>query len=325
MMRSAGLVAALACVVVVSACSSAGGTLSGAAMRPTVVSRATPGVSVGLTPILSGGYAGWCIAMTTTRSDTGSICSGARTSTGPIVLESCSEFATPKVLASARVVVLTRGDVASVAVAGETRISTESNSTLPAGLRAAAIELPGYKIDRTASTAEYPWLPCPRVVAFDTQGKLMDQRGASGSRLAVALPRRYWHPPARPPSGVCRLTATRLPQETVPIEETVASRVRPVQGLLGQAFIACTDTTYFYKNEHDIPAAVLLSATHPKAVPPGLPGMKPLAGHPSVFEAPSGIFARRIRGAWLVVEDEDNIGPRVPVELLEHLLATVHL
>jgi len=56
-----------------------------------------------------------------------------------------------------------------------------------------------------------------------------------------------------------------------------------------------------------------------------MPGMKPLAGHPSVFSAPPNRFARRIHDAWLVVEEEDNIGPRVPLELLKRLRATVHL
>jgi hypothetical protein len=324
--RFAGLVTTLACVVMTSACSSAGGTSSVVAMRQRVVSRPIPGVSVGLTPTLAGGYAGWCIAMTTTtRNGSGSICSGTRTWTGPIVLESCSEIVSPKVFAAARVVVLTKGDVAAVRVAGGTPIPTESASALPGGLRAAAIELPGYKIDRTGFTVGYPWLPCPRVAAFDARDKLIADQGASGSLLDVPLPGRYWRPPARPPSGVCRLAATRLPRDTVLIEGTVATRVRPLPGLIGQAFIACTDTTYFYKDNHDIPAAVLLGATHPDAEPPDLPGMKPLAGHPSVFEAPPDMFARRIRGAWLVVEEEDNIGPRVPVELLEHLRATIHL
>jgi hypothetical protein len=44
------------------------------------------------------------------------------------------------------VLVLTRGDVTAVTVAGGAPIPTESNSALPAGLRAAAIELPGYRI-----------------------------------------------------------------------------------------------------------------------------------------------------------------------------------
>jgi hypothetical protein len=332
--RFAGLATALVCVVVVSACSSAGGTFSGASMRHAVVSRSMPGIRVGLTPSISG-YAGWCIA--TTRASTsgkgddgdgGGGCTGARTSTGPIVVESCSGDQTVSVLkapvATAYVVVLTRGEVAAVAVAGGRPIPTESNSTLPAGLRAAAIELPGYRIVVPPTVASL-WSPCPRVTPFSANGRAIREQGRPANRLAVPLPRRYWYPPARPPSGVCQLASTRLPRETLVIEGIVATRVRPFPELLGQAFISCASTTYFYQNNHDIPTAVLLDAAHPGSVPPGLPGMKPLPGHPSVFEAPPDSFARRIRGAWLVVQEEDNIGPRVPAELLEHLRATIHL
>jgi hypothetical protein len=53
-----------------------------------------------------------------------------------------------------------------------------------------------------------------------------------------------------------------------------------------------------------------------------------VAGHPGIFEAPRAegeIAARRIPGAWIVVEEEDHIGLHVPVELLEHLRATIQL
>jgi hypothetical protein len=56
--------------------------------------------------------------------------------------------------------------------------------------------------------------------------------------------------------------------------------------------------------------------------------MKTLAGHPGVFEAQSSegrMVARRIPGAWLVVTEETTSGLAVPVELLEHLRATIHL
>lgn len=98
-----------------------------------------------------------------------------------------------------------------------------------------------------------------------------------------------------------------------------------LQQLLGHAFITCAETTYLYRDEHHLPTAVLLNAARPGAEPSGLPGMKPLAGHPLVFEAPPTRFARHVRGAWLVVEEEDNIGPSVPVELLEHWRATIRL
>lgn len=56
--------------------------------------------------------------------------------------------------------------------------------------------------------------------------------------------------------------------------------------------------------------------------------MKPLAGHPGIFEAPGSegeIAARPITGAWLVVEEQDDIDLKVPVELLKSLQATIRL
>jgi hypothetical protein len=332
--RVTGMTVALVCAMVVSSCSSASETSSGASMRHTIVSRPIPGVRVGLTPTLDGGYAGWCIS--TTRAylsrkghggggDVGG-CTGARPSTGPIFVETCGGVDTPKALVSTRIVVLTKGDVAAVTVAGGgTPIPTESNSTLPGGLRAAAIELPGYRIVPKSFSVGYPWHPCPRVTPLDASGKPIGRQGRSGIPLSIRLPRRSWYPPARPPRGICQITATRLPRETVPIEGTVVTRLRPFPELFGHAFIACTDTVYFYQDNHDLPAAVLLDAANPGATPPGLPGMKPLAGHPSVFTAPPDRFARRIHGAWLVVQEEDHIGPSVPLELLGHLHAIVHL
>jgi hypothetical protein len=53
--------------------------------------------------------------------------------------------------------------------------------------------------------------------------------------------------------------------------------------------------------------------------------MEPVADHPGILEVLPGTFARRIRGAWLAVREQEKIGPSVPLELLEHLRATVHL
>jgi hypothetical protein len=192
-------------------------------------------------------------------------------------------------------------------------------------MRGAAIELPGYRIIAKPFAAADPWSPCPRVTPLDADAKTIVKQGRPGVPLAFRLPRRHWEEPAHPPSGVCGLTETRLSRETAPYEGTVAIRVRPFPELLGQAFISCAETTYIYRNEHHLSAAVLLDAARPGATPPALLGMKPLAGHPSVFQAPPNMFARRISGAWLVVEEVDNIGPSVPLELLEHLRATIRL
>lgn len=104
----------------------------------------------------------------------------------------------------------------------------------------------------------------------------------------------------------------------------VATQIRHYGGLLGGALLSCVDMVYIYHEEHHLTSAVLLNASHPGATPPPLPAMKPLAGHPGIFETPgfgSEIVARRIPGAWIVVEEEDNIGLRVPVELLKDLRA----
>jgi hypothetical protein len=324
MMRRAGLIG-LACSLTVCSCAMPPGTAQVASTRDgtdTTVSRPIPGVRVVLAPVLDGGRAGWCISTARTFASNSAWnggCGAARPSTGPIFDESCNGNETTYVI------VLTRGDVADVAVTGGGPIATESNSALPDGLRGAAIELPGYRIAAKPMRGGGPWSPCPRVTALDADGEALDQQGRPATPLMFQLPTRAWEAPAHPPSGVCRLSSTRLPRETVADEGTVATRVRSFPQLIGHAFISCTETTYIYKGEHHLPAAVLLSATRPGAEPPGLPGAKPFAGHASVFEAPPDMFARRIRGAWLVVQEEDKIGAAVPVELLESLRASVQL
>jgi hypothetical protein len=323
-MRYVGVIAVLACMVL-TACSDAHEPLSVAATPHIDASRPIPGVRVGLTPTLEGGYAGWCVTMISRYSGRhgGVSCGGVRTSTGPIFDETCSDEVTPKIVT--RVLLLTRGNVAAVTVAGGAPISTESNHMLPAGLRAAALELPGYKVAPRPATVIQPWNPCPRVTSLNTNGKPIHEQGRSGAPLSVQLPRRQWEAPARQPNGICRLSSTGLRRGTIVSGGTVAIRVGPLPKLIGHAFISCTEITYLYMREHNIPAAVLLNAEHPGANPPPLPDMRAVRRHPGVFATPPDRFARRIHGAWLVVQEEDNIGPSVPVELLEHLRATVHL
>jgi hypothetical protein len=215
---------------------------------------------------------------------------------------------------------LTTSEVTAVSVDGGTPIPTTTNTTLPDGLRAAAVEvlrhngLPGH---------------CPRLTPLDAHDKPIRREGKPGTPQAFQLPGTlHWRTPARPPRGACELAATRLPRETVAYLGDVATRIKPYSGLLGGGFLSCVDTVYVNHEEHHLTTAVLLNAAHPGATPPPLPGMKPLAGHPGIFEAPGSegnVAARRIAGAWLVVEEEDRIGLGVPVELLEDLHATVHL
>jgi hypothetical protein len=69
----------------------------------------------------------------------------------------------------------------------------------------------------------------------------------------------------------------------------------------------------------------VLNAAHPGARPEQLHDFKPMPGHPGAFEAAgwTGLVARRIPGAWIVVEGGSGLQQRLTV--LEHLRASIHL
>ena len=294
-------------------------------------SRPTPNSHVWLVPELQGGRAGWCLATGyQTEKEGSSGCGGVATpATGPIFADQgCDESET-----GIHLYALTTREVAAVSVLGGTPLPTTTNSTLPDGLRGVAVE-----VLRHNGQPSVEQLHCPRMTPLDADGKPIRNRGKSRLTFARTLPgTKRWdrgvpgeHPGwnARPEAhGACELKATRLPRETSARWGSVATVIKPEKGLVGQALMSCVDITYFYLDEHALTAAVLLNASHPGAAPPRLPGMKPLAGHPGIFEAPDSqeMAARRIPGAWLVVQEEDGIGLGVPVEILEGLRARIHL
>ena len=119
-----------------------------------------------------------------------------------------------------------------------------------------------------------------------------------------------------------------MPAKTTARRGAVATQISASPNLVGEAFLSCASTEYFYSEEDMLDSAVLLNAAQPGATPPPIPAMKPLAGHSRDFEAPGWegeMVARRVPGAWLVVEESDEIGLHVPVELLESLQATIQL
>jgi hypothetical protein len=315
-----GAAAALMCIFAVSGCSHS-------AAPSAYVSRPVPNSHVLLAPELRGGWAGWCVATgyRTATKDSSGCGEATTTSTGPIFDEAgCAESET-----AIQIYGLTTSEVAAVSVYGGPPIPTTTNSTLPDGLRAAAVEVIRHN---GHPSIEGGGALCPRLTPLDARGRPVRRTGRPGRPQTVGLPGRlHWEDSARPSKGDCGLTVTRLAGETMAIEGDVATRIRqirPYRGLLGRAFLSCVDTIYIYHKEHRLTAAVLLNASHPGAMPPPLPGMKPLAGHPGIFEAPGSegeIVARRIQGAWLVVTESDKIGLHVPLELLKDLRATVHL
>jgi hypothetical protein len=310
MIRFAGALAWMLCASAYSA----------AAAGP-LVSRSVPNSHVLLVPALRGGTAGWCLAegYETQREGSSGCGEVTRTSTGPIFVEGgCEEGET-----SIDIYALTTSEVVAVSVAGGIPIPTTTNSTLPDGLRAAAVEV--LRHNGRPSVERH----CPRLTPLDAHDKPIDREGKPGRPQAFRLPgTRKWEAPTSPPSGVCELTPTQLPRETVAYEGDVATQIRPYRGLLGRALLSCADTVFTNHEEHHLTSAVLLNASHPGATPPPLPGIKPLAGHPGIFDAPGcegELAARRVPGAWLVVEEEDDIGLKIPVELLESLRATIRL
>jgi hypothetical protein len=290
-------------------------------MQPqgTLFSRAAPDSHVFLVPDLDRGHAGWCMA-TSTRSagGGGDGCSAPNTSTGPVFAAGCDGDGET----STDLYALTTSEVAAVSVDGGTPVSTSANPTLPDGLRAVAVEL----FERTEPRPDH-FVPCATVTPLGANGMPIRRRGVRGAPLEVRLPTSSWEPPAHSSRGACHLDASELPHGTAVYDGEVTSGITPLRGLLGKALLSCAQTTFIYNEEHHLPSAVLLDAAHPGAMPLPLPGMTPVLGHPGVFEAPGPEerVARRIPGAWLVVEEEDEIGLRVPIELLQDLRATIRL
>jgi hypothetical protein len=281
--------------------------------------------------------AGWCVDIKT-RDSNG--CGSPRASNGPIYAEGCQGSPTVTSIS-----VLTSSAVAAVSVAGGPPIRTRTYPTLD-GLRAIVVELrvragrpqPGFR------------LPCPKVTPLDARLRPLSRHGKLNRPLAIALPGRTgWlgkldsgrqtcpiSPPSpsscvpapHPPSGACHLTATNPGPGITEQGGSIATRIQPVVGLIGTTYLSCVDYDYFYEEEDQLDSAVLLNARHPGAEPPPLPAMQPLTGHPGIFTSPGFAgerVARRIPSAWLVVEESDQIGLRIPLALLEALSAEINL
>jgi len=313
------VVAVLACAAGVFSWANASSASSGTRSHGKYISRPAPHGHVLLVAELHGGSAGWCLA--TATEDTAG-CGGGPTSTGPIFAEGGCDSGEDET----NVFALATSRVRAVSVEGGPPIPTITNATLPDGLRSVAIEIRGQKGQPPPDIRNGP---CPRVSPLNAKLEPIHQQSRPGMPLRIQLPGALrWESPTTPPHGACQLSATHLPPETSARWGSVATRIRPYPGLIGQALLSCVDIDYFYLEEHALDSAVLLDAAHPGATPPPLSGMKPLAGHPGIFQAPGSEgerVARRIPGAWLVVEENDGIGLQVPLNLLESLRATIHL
>lgn len=150
--------------------------------RSTFVSRPVPKGHVLLMPELQGGWAGWSMTMSYQTATEGGSSDGplTRTSTGPIFAEgSCEESKF-----GIKVYVLTTQEVAAVSMAGGMPIPTATNSTLPDGLRAAAVEI--VRQNGRPSIG----LHCPRRTALDAHGKLINGRASRVGHKRLDCPAR---------------------------------------------------------------------------------------------------------------------------------------
>jgi hypothetical protein len=141
------------------------------------VSRPVPDSHVLLVPELQGGTAGWCLATGYETTWEGSSGCGevTTTSTGPIVAgRGCEEGET-----GIQLYALTTSEVAAVSVYGGTPIPTTTNTTLPDGLRAAAVE-----VLRHNGHPSIGW-HCPRMTPLDADGKPIQDTGKRAARLRL--------------------------------------------------------------------------------------------------------------------------------------------
>jgi hypothetical protein len=301
----------IACLVVFAACGSAGTT--SASERDHV--SGPFGHQVLLMPAIQAGLAGWCMAVDKPRQ-----CLTPQLHNGPIMLLNRSMIDEHRTVVVAAV---TTSEVAAVSINHRRRVPTRTGMVLPDGLRAAVVEEPGSRGSQRTISA----------TAFDKHGRPIVQRLVPSEPLLVGvLPFRKWKRPAPPVHGICEMSS--YGDRSIEARwGSVATKLRSYISKIGGALVSCAWTEYDVEG-WPLEGAVLLDAARPGSMPPPLPGMKPLAGHPGVFEAPIAsppangeAVARRIPHAWLVVAfgEQGSVDLRQRLAVLGHLHAKIHL
>lgn len=119
----------------------------------------------------------------------------------------------------------------------------------------------------------------------------------------------------------CRIASS--PGGPRPFASQAVTALKPRQDIAGGGFISCASAEYKVGG-WTIVASVLVNARKPGARPAMLPGMRPMAGRPNVFEAPGRegpVLARRVKGGWLVVAEGHTIEQRQSI--FDHVEAEV--
>ena len=215
---------------------------------------------------------------------------------------------------------ITAGRVASVSVDGGAPIPTAPAAGLQLGYRVVAYEIPfataaeahEFLFGRlliTARAYNAKGQPLPPYAGTEPLGQQLETEEWEGSDMT---------------HGACRIASSHLPGLTSR-GGSVVKVLRPVIDLTGRPFLSCANTKYEYGTQ-SLEAAIVLDATHPGVPPAPIPATKPVPGHRGVIESRitgEDIVARRVPGAWLLVEGGASLRERVIV--LAHLRAATHI
>jgi hypothetical protein len=276
-----------------SGCGSAATAVSGG-----VGSAAGDSSEVLPVPELNAGWAGWCFI----APGVGAACAGAEHHTA--VLEEAWVGSTdpPEAVGVAvtteevlRLEVVD-GSSASTLVGDGVSVPTRPVPRVTAGVRAAAIRVKWPSTDGL-----------PHFIPRNGEGKAIPQSNAEAADRVLA-----WSPtvkvsnPAKPSQGICKIDMRASARDLSADGGSVIASLHRYSGVVGSGFITCASTSYDLAG-WPLLASVLVSASHPGARPSSLSAMKPVLGHPGVFSAPGPeldegeLYARRVRGGWLVV------------------------
>ena len=268
-------------------------------------------IGIALVPDINAGWAGWCLVGA--FEDVG--CSQGRVGRYPIIEESWSDSSPPPMTTG---LVLTAAKVMALRVNNEASVRTRREATIPYGIRAAAIEIRGY--------TPGPARPLPRLTPLDATGNVIRRSNRYSPPLGYQLRTRPAGGAGEKRAGVSMCDIEAKPMKgLIQGEGRVVTPVRPVEDLLGRAFLSCASISYTLQGWPML-AGVLMDAAHPGAAPASLPAIVPVRGHSGVFQALSSegaILARRISGAWLVVAKGEAHGEGIQrrLLLLNHLQA----
>ncbi len=308
---------AVICLLTTASCSQSASGSSQAGTQS--VKQMVDHARVLLLPPMKGGEGGWCVTLDAGECPTLS----SPTALAPIVAEDWSGGG-PSVDVG---IVLTTNQVMAVSVNDGPAVPTHTEQALPDGLRTAVVKLSGGPLRQVpgipGGVHNLP-LRSLRFTPLDGRNKPISQIGHPSAPLVFNVAGQRWSQQASPPQGICEMSADHLGglvfQGGFVVSSSNFHRV-----LVGEPLLSCVSAS-FTLERWPLIASVLLDAAHPGSLPPLLPAMQPLPGHPGIFQGPGvegETIARRLPRAWLVVAKGQGLSQRLT--LLEHLRATIHL